>query len=711
VATAEHEVVERKDLKGLGWIYDQNDDYTQFRMINENLARETSWHDSAGEAADEACTIQQQINTGRASEPDEEIAATISPEESRLDAAARAFLLAPETEQVIITIRTAHQGGYSTRRFENDFWNLCDTAAQEQGFDKWTFIDKVETLFDVKSGDFKVEIVPTSPEVVEPAPEPVQESLLAQQDIETAAQANEQAAASFNELDIDPKKALHDPAAAVTIIGRAVAPPLQVQMLPSKITRHPSLLMRAGGLDEAHVADLRVRLEAGRTLPPVDVFFDEDLSVYWLADGNHRHEAARPGDMPLDINLHYGSLRDARRFAIGANTEHGLKRTDDSKRLQVVAALADSEWFRLSDTLVGEMAGVTQPFVSAVRAHLTKLIPLLQLDEDGEKSDEEFAEETAAPIGLVRVVRGLLPDERASLTQNILSDDGVRMGRDGRAIHTGQIGKTKEPEGEEQTLFTDENIATESGAVTEAEQQPEAEPATIRPSDPLSAEATEAIEDGLSETTEAEDVTKQAVGETTSTISETKPAETETQTHAQPAQPQTPTAEPKRDRWVEVEQKLNGRGLVISRTLIPKLGWQFTINVALADPADAMNGQISPARPHLTDAEIDLILKRLAADKGKAKVSAKLQGARKAAASTPAKGGAKKGTTDAKVERIIAALKEVKSESAFVKVMGQFRLGRWPKPDLSRFSDTHAQAIRKALSERAGKLKVKGAKK
>lgn len=236
------------------------------------------------------------------------------------------------------------------------------------------------------------------------------------------------------------------------------------QMLPSRLSTHPSLLMRANGLDPDHVAELEAGYRAGRTYPPADIFFDGEH--HWVADGNHRAAGAAKAGAPLDVHIHKGTLRDAILFALRANTEHGLKLTNDDKRLKAVTILCDPDWFKESDSRLAEIANVTQPFISGVRRDLARLIPELQtVEAEGLKllqDDASFASHLNLAEGLVRVVRRLPEAELERLTQNVLGDDGRRRGTDG-VVRTVQA-KTAGEE-QEASLFT----AEEASATPEAE--------------------------------------------------------------------------------------------------------------------------------------------------------------------------------------------------------------------------------------------------
>lgn len=119
-------------------------------------------------------------------------------------------------------------------------------------------------------------------------------------------------------------------------------------------------------LNEAVVAEYADALRDGVKLPSVVVFFDG--SAHWLADGFHRyhaHKAARKGAINVDIRP--GTRREAVLFSVGANSAHGLRRTNEDKRRAVKTMLDDAEWSTWTDHGIAKQCGVSQPFVSAMR--------------------------------------------------------------------------------------------------------------------------------------------------------------------------------------------------------------------------------------------------------------------------------------------------------------------------------------------------------
>lgn len=105
-------------------------------------------------------------------------------------------------------------------------------------------------------------------------------------------------------------------------------------------------------------------LTAGGELPPVVVYFDG--AAHWLADGFHRVHAHRSiGAVTVRSDVRDGTARDAQMHAYGANQAHGLRRTNDDKRMAVLGMLAlVPDW---SDRAIAKHVGVAHTMVAAVR--------------------------------------------------------------------------------------------------------------------------------------------------------------------------------------------------------------------------------------------------------------------------------------------------------------------------------------------------------
>ena len=123
-------------------------------------------------------------------------------------------------------------------------------------------------------------------------------------------------------------------------------------------------------LYEDVVSEYREAVEDDAEFPPVTVFHDG--SAYWLADGFHRfHAHKQAGKTVISAEIHQGARRDAVLYSVGANGDHGVRRTNEDKRNAVMALLNDEEWARWSDREIARQCGVSDRTVNRVRGDLT----------------------------------------------------------------------------------------------------------------------------------------------------------------------------------------------------------------------------------------------------------------------------------------------------------------------------------------------------
>lgn len=114
------------------------------------------------------------------------------------------------------------------------------------------------------------------------------------------------------------------------------------------------------------VADYAEAVKVGIEFPAIVVFHDG--ADYWLADGFHRYHAHKQaGKASIQAEVRDGTVREAILYSLGANSSHGLRRTNADKRKVVAAMLADDEWSGWSDRKIADLCGVSQPFVSGMR--------------------------------------------------------------------------------------------------------------------------------------------------------------------------------------------------------------------------------------------------------------------------------------------------------------------------------------------------------
>lgn len=124
------------------------------------------------------------------------------------------------------------------------------------------------------------------------------------------------------------------------------------------------------GLNEATVVDYAEAKEAGTVFPPLQLVFDG--TDYWLWDGFHRDAAdGRLGLAESICEIRAGTRRDAVLLAVGANAQHGLRRTNDDKRRAVLILLDDAEWSAWSDREIARRCAVSDRFVNNLRASVT----------------------------------------------------------------------------------------------------------------------------------------------------------------------------------------------------------------------------------------------------------------------------------------------------------------------------------------------------
>lgn len=103
--------------------------------------------------------------------------------------------------------------------------------------------------------------------------------------------------------------------------------------------------------------------------PPVVVFYDG--SDYWLADGFHRLGGYRTGQrFEIPAEVHEGTRRDALRYSLSANANHGLRRTNEDKRRAVLAAIRDEEWGKWTNCEQARLCAVTEGLVRRVKESL-----------------------------------------------------------------------------------------------------------------------------------------------------------------------------------------------------------------------------------------------------------------------------------------------------------------------------------------------------
>jgi len=95
-------------------------------------------------------------------------------------------------------------------------------------------------------------------------------------------------------------------------------------------------------LDSRAIDEYANDMKNGDVFPPLTVFAEKGSSRFILADGFHRLAAMKKaGITDANCEIQEGNLHDARRFALGINHNHGVRRTIEDKKKAVSMAMED----------------------------------------------------------------------------------------------------------------------------------------------------------------------------------------------------------------------------------------------------------------------------------------------------------------------------------------------------------------------------------
>ncbi|ARV58924.1 hypothetical protein BZZ01_10010 [Nostocales cyanobacterium HT-58-2] len=114
------------------------------------------------------------------------------------------------------------------------------------------------------------------------------------------------------------------------------------------------------------IAEYAEAIKLNAVFPPILVFFDGNN--YWLADGFHRlHATKKAGRQEIAVEIRQGSRRDALLYSVGANANHGLRRSNADKRRAVEIMLRDEEWNHWSNREIAKRCSVSEFMVRQMR--------------------------------------------------------------------------------------------------------------------------------------------------------------------------------------------------------------------------------------------------------------------------------------------------------------------------------------------------------
>lgn len=117
-------------------------------------------------------------------------------------------------------------------------------------------------------------------------------------------------------------------------------------------------------LDKSVIETYTEDVKSGCIFPPLDVFCEKNSERYILADGFHRHRAFINADHEeVEVTVHEGGMHEALIFACGANSYHGLQRSNKDKHHAVEMCLKDPEISQYNRQEIADICHVTKRFV------------------------------------------------------------------------------------------------------------------------------------------------------------------------------------------------------------------------------------------------------------------------------------------------------------------------------------------------------------
>lgn len=153
--------------------------------------------------------------------------------------------------------------------------------------------------------------------------------------------------------------------------------PKSISVPLDKIFVDNSLQIRCEN-DGDQIDNIKEAMEQGAEMPPIDLFAKDGFAdpSYLIGDGWHRyHAAVELKRKEIRAIIHPGGRPAALKHALGANSAHGLRRTNKDKRNAVEIAL--KEFPKLGDRAIAKLCNVTHPFVIKLRKVVTVTTPTI----------------------------------------------------------------------------------------------------------------------------------------------------------------------------------------------------------------------------------------------------------------------------------------------------------------------------------------------
>jgi hypothetical protein len=177
-----------------------------------------------------------------------------------------------------------------------------------------------------------------------------------------------------------------------------------VEMVEAKLIRMDGGTQMRAAINESTVKEYAEVFETCAewgNFPPLVAFYDGQQ--YWLADGFHRLTAWKlvmDASTPVPVQVRSGTRRDAILYAVGANAQHGLRRTNADKRRAVETMLMDDEWSKWSDREIARQCFVSHQFVSDIRRALAANAQVLPGERMVRRGDSVYVQKVKDKLSI-----------------------------------------------------------------------------------------------------------------------------------------------------------------------------------------------------------------------------------------------------------------------------------------------------------------------
>ena len=139
----------------------------------------------------------------------------------------------------------------------------------------------------------------------------------------------------------------------------------------SSIIADPKSMQSREKLSEKKIKEYAKLMGEGVKFPPIQVFKEGDK--YILADGFHRlHAMESNGVTSYTVEVFPGGAKEALFHSLGANSKHGLTRTNADKKKAVDTLLSHPDFSLYSDRDIARHLSVSNVMVSKHRKKLKR---------------------------------------------------------------------------------------------------------------------------------------------------------------------------------------------------------------------------------------------------------------------------------------------------------------------------------------------------